>query len=131
MSADIETSVVPISIKAAVDFFLNLENFIAIIAYWSAAMVAVLLAEHLVFRRGRYATYDHDAWNCAARLPPGVAALASGALSFGLVIPCMDQTWYVGPIAKRTGDIGFEVAFVITLVLYLPLRTVEKKVFRR
>ena len=109
------------------DFFVNLENFIAIIAYWSAAMVAVLLAEHLVFRRGRYETYKHDAWNCAARLPPGIAALTSGVLSFGLVIPCMSQTWYVGPIAERTGDIGFEMAFIVNLLLYLPLRALEKK----
>lgn len=90
-------------------------------------MVAVLVTEHLVFRRGRYASYDHDAWNCAARLPPGIAALASGALSFALVIPCMSQTWYVGPIAVRTGDIGFEMAFIVTLLLYLPFRALEKK----
>lgn len=90
-------------------------------------MVAILTTEHVVFRRGRYDSYDHDAWNCAKRLPLGVAAIASGALSFALVIPCMSQTWYVGPIAMTTGDIGFEVAFVVTLLLYLPLRTLEKR----
>lgn len=94
-------------------------------------MVAVLLGEHLVFRRGRYETYDHHAWNCAVRLPPGIAALSSSVLSFGLVIPCMDQTWYTGPIAKTTGDIGFEMALLVTFVLYLPFREIEKKYARR
>lgn len=120
-------SVIPVSIRAATDFFASLENFIAVISYWSAAMVAVLVTEHLVFRKGRYETYDHDAWNCASRLPLGIAAIASGALSFALVIPCMAQTWYVGPIAMTTGDLGFEMAFVVTGLLYLPLRSLEKK----
>ncbi|RYP44759.1 hypothetical protein DL768_008804 [Monosporascus sp. mg162] len=119
--------VIPVSIRAATDFFLNLENFIAMIAYWSAAFVAVVIIEHVVFRRGRYETYEHDAWNCTSRLPLGIAALTSGTLSFALVIPCMNQMWYKGPIAVKTADIGFEMAFVMTALLYLPLRALEKR----
>ncbi|RYO98455.1 hypothetical protein DL763_002191 [Monosporascus cannonballus] len=119
--------VIPVSIRAATDFFLNLENFIAMIAYWSAAFVAVVIVEHLAFRRGRYETYDHDAWNCTSRLPLGVAALTSATLSFALVIPCMNQMWYNGPIAVKTADIGFEMAFAVTAFLYLPLRALEKR----
>lgn len=119
--------VIPISVRAAVEFFASLENFVALIGYWSAAFVAVLIVEHNVFRGGRYDTYDHDSWNVASRLPLGVAALAASALSFALVIPTMSQVWFEGPIAEKAGDIGFEMAFVVTAVLYFPFRFLEKR----
>ncbi|KAI0400925.1 permease for cytosine/purines, uracil, thiamine, allantoin-domain-containing protein [Xylaria palmicola] len=122
---------IPVSIRAAVDFFPNLENFLALIAYWSAAFVAVLLAEHVVFRNRRYDSYGHDAWNSASRLPWGAAALTASVLSFALVIPSISQVWFTGPIARKTGDIGFELAFVATAILYLPLRAVEKRICKR
>ncbi|KAI1767178.1 permease for cytosine/purines, uracil, thiamine, allantoin-domain-containing protein [Hypoxylon sp. FL1150] len=123
--------IVPISVKAATDFFASLENFIALIGYWSAAFVAVLIVEHNVFRGGRYDTYDHDSWNVASRLPWGVAALMASALSFALVIPSMSQVWFEGPIAERSGDIGFEMAFAVTAFLYLPLRYIERRLSGR
>ena len=51
----------------------------------------------------------------------------------------MDQVWYRGPIAQAIsgsdatsgGDVGFELALVIAPVLYLPLRLLERRVFRR
>ncbi|SRR6266550_6547487 len=53
-----------------------------------------------------------------------------GIASFGLVVPSMAQAWYTGPIAKVTGDIGFEVAFVLTSMLYIPFRALEIKIRR-
>lgn len=47
-------------------------------------------------------------------------------MSFALVIPSMSQVWYTGPIARKTGDIGFEVAMVVTTLIYVPLRHLEK-----
>ncbi|KAK6952577.1 hypothetical protein Daesc_004867 [Daldinia eschscholtzii] len=123
--------VIPVSIRAAEEFFASLENFVALIGYWSAAFVAVVIVEHNVFRGGKYHTYDHDSWNVASRLPWGIAALMASALSFGLVIPSMSQVWFEGPIAKRSGDIGFEMAFAVTAILYLPLRHLEKKLSGR
>ena len=67
-------------------------------------------------------------WNTAKELPSGLAALGASVLSFGLVVPCMDQVWFVGPIAETTGDIGFEVALVLTAVFYLPLRYLEVRI---
>jgi purine-cytosine permease-like protein len=119
--------VIPVSIKAAVDFFGSLENFISLIGYWSAAFVAVLITEHVVIRRGQYSSYDQAAWNSAELLPLGVAALTSSVLSFGLVIPSMAQVWWTGPIAETAGDIGFELALVVTAVLYVPMRLVERR----
>ena len=118
---------IPVSIRVAVDLFLSLENFVALISYWSSAFLAVVLVEHLWFRRGDCANYDPDAWDTASMLPSGAAAMAASVLSFGLIVPCIDQAWFVGPIAKTTGDIGFEVALSLTALLYLPLRHLERK----
>lgn len=118
---------IPVGIRAAGDFFANLENFCGLIGYWSAAFLAVVLVEHFWFREGDCGKYDVEAWNNARLLPWGAAAMSAAVLSFGLVIPCMAQVWWTGPIAETTGDIGFEVAFVLTGLLYLPLRTLEKK----
>ncbi|GKT82163.1 NCS1 nucleoside transporter [Colletotrichum tofieldiae] len=122
---------IPVAIKAANDFFLNLENFVALIGYWSASFVGIVVAEHFVFRKGDARQYDHHSWNIASSLPSGIAALGAGILSFGLVIPCMAQAWWTGPIAKTTGDIGFEVAFILSALFYIPLRSLERRVLRR
>ncbi|KAL5598748.1 hypothetical protein BROUX41_003916 [Berkeleyomyces rouxiae] len=122
--------IIPIAIPAAKDFLVSLENFIALIGYWSAAFLAVVTVEHLLFRRGDCAQYDPAIWDDAAQLPLGAAALSACVLSFALVIPSMAQVWWVGPIAEKTGDIGFEIAFVLTGLLYVPLRALEKKYYR-
>lgn len=50
----------------------------------------------------------------------------------GIVIVCMDQVWFVGPLAEKVGgDLGFEVAFVATGLVYLPLRWLEKRMIGR
>jgi len=123
--------VIPVSIYAARDFFVNLENFVALIAYWSASFVAIVVVEDVVFKKRRYALYDHAAWNIAARLPTGVAALGAGVVSFGLVVPCMAQVWWTGPIAEETGDIGFEVALALSALSYVPLRFLERRLVGR
>ena len=51
----------------------------------------------------------------------GIAALAAGIPSFGLVIPHMSQVWFTGPIAKTTADVGF----AFSAVLCLPFRLLE------
>ncbi|KAK4157603.1 permease for cytosine/purines, uracil, thiamine, allantoin-domain-containing protein [Chaetomidium leptoderma] len=119
--------VIPVAIRAAADFFVNLENVVALIGYWSSAFLAVVLVEHFWFRGADCTAYDPEAWNDASRLPWGVAALGAGVLSFGLVVPSMAQVWWTGPIAQTTGDIGFELAFVVSGVLYVPLRWLEKR----
>ncbi|KAK1984197.1 NCS1 nucleoside transporter [Colletotrichum cereale] len=119
--------IIPIAIRAAHDFFLSLENFIALIGYWSASFVGIVVAEHLVFRRANHKSYEAAIWEDPSKLPWGVAAIGAATLSFALVIPCISQIWFTGPIAVSTGDIGFEVAFVLSAILYLPLRYAEKR----
>ena len=118
-------SLIPVSIVGAHKFYDTLTNFLGLIAYWASAFGAVVLAEHFVVRRGRFDAYDLRFWADARALPTGLAALGACALSCALIVPSMDQVWYTGPIAKTTGDIGFEVAMVITAICYVPMRLLE------
>ncbi len=88
------------------------------------------MVEHIYFRKNKFENYDPEIWDVPSRLPLGCAALGSSILSFGVVILCMSQVWFTGPIAKTTGDLGFEVAFVFNLILYPPLRLLEIKYSR-
>ena len=116
---------IPVSIHAASSFFDSLENFLYVIAYWSAAYVGVVIAEHLVFRRADCRRYPADHCAQPRRLPTGVAAIAAMGLSFGLIVPCMSEEWYTGPLAETTGDLGFEIGLLLAPLLYLPLRSLE------
>lgn len=121
---------IPVSIFAAKSFFSSLENFIFLIAYWSAAFVAVVGVEHFVFRNANCESYNPKNWDKADKLPTGVSAVVAMGLSFGLAVPCMSQVWYTGPLAETTGDIGFEVALVLSALLYVPIRWAELKFVR-
>jgi NCS1 nucleoside transporter family len=125
--------IIGVAIEAAKSFFVNLENFLGVIGYWSAAFIGIVLTEHLLFRRGSFTSYTKDelAWDDATKLPLGLAAIGAAILCLGLLVPGMAQTWYTGPIGKKTGDIGFEVAFALSTVLYIPLRILEMRLSGR
>jgi len=118
--------ILSLSIVGQHKFYATLSNFLGIIGYWTGAWIAALCVEHLYFRKGDFSLYNIEDWNVRSKLPLGAAALGASALSFALVIPSMTQVWYTGPIARKIGDIGFEVAFVVTALLYFPLRRLEK-----
>ncbi|KAF5318548.1 hypothetical protein D9619_010745 [Psilocybe cf. subviscida] len=120
--------VLAISIVGAHRFYTAISNFLGLFGYWVAVFVSVLLIEHLIFRSNNFVDYDTDAWNVPGRLPSGLAAIGCGFLTFGLVVPTISQVWFTGPIARTTGDLGFEVALVLSALLYLPLRWLEIKV---
>jgi NCS1 nucleoside transporter family len=125
--------VIGVAVEAAKSFFVNLENFLGVIGYWSAAFIGIVLAEHLLFRRGSFIAYvkDEEAWDDMKKLPWGFAGIGAGILCLGLVVPGMAQTWFTGPIGKKTGDIGFEVAFVVAALVFMPLRYAERKICGR
>jgi purine-cytosine permease-like protein len=89
--------------------------------------VSAVCIEHLYFREGNFELYDVLSWDVPSQLPLGAAALGASVLSFALVIPSMSQVWYTGPIARKTGDIGIEVSMVVTALLYVPLRRLERR----
>ena len=123
--------VIGVSIPAATSFYASLGNFLGIIGYWTAVYVGVSLTEFLYFRKGNSKSFDPAIWNNAKALPLGTAALVASFLSFGLIIPSMDTVWYVGPIAKHTGDLGIEMGLCLSILLYLPLRKLEMGRFKR
>ncbi|KAK3688586.1 permease for cytosine/purines, uracil, thiamine, allantoin-domain-containing protein [Podospora appendiculata] len=118
---------IPVGIKVAESWEASLGNFLAIIGYWAGCFDAVLIEELVVFRKMDYSSYDHAIWNVGRKLPPGIAALGASLVSMALVVPGMAEPWYTGPIAKTTGDIGFEMAFLVTALAYLPFRWAEIK----
>lgn len=125
--------VIGVAVEAVESFFVNLENFLGVIGYWSAAFIGIILVEHLVFRRGSFLAYtkDEDAWDDAKQLPPGLAAIGAAVACLALLIPGMAQIWFTGPIGAVTGDIGFEVAFTVAGTVYIPSRYVERKLSGR
>ncbi|KAJ5806824.1 nucleoside transporter [Penicillium riverlandense] len=112
-----------------------LQNFLSLLGYWCTSYAVILFEEHFIFRKGNFDNYDLEGWNDPARLPLGIGAAVSFAL--GVVAWClgMDETWFVGPLAKLIGDYGGDVAneftFVVTALSYLPARYLELKYFGR
>lgn len=120
-------SIIGVAIGAIHAFYEAMTNFIYIIGYWAGSYTSVVVLEWVVFRHRRGDSYAHAIWDDRSKLTPGWAASLSSLLPWGLIVPCMDQSWYTGPIAKVTGDLGFEVAIVGTALLYVPLRKLEIK----
>lgn len=109
-------------------------NFVSLLGYWTVSFTVILLLEDQWFRRRE--GYDLLVWDSPKALPIGaaaVSALLAGYLAGGL--PGMAQTWYVGPIAAKFseygGDVGIYLSFVITIVVYMLARTVEKRMVGR
>ncbi|PYH84830.1 hypothetical protein BO82DRAFT_303643 [Aspergillus uvarum CBS 121591] len=109
------------------------ENFLALMGYWVTIYLTIALEEHLLFRRTR--GFDWDAWADRAKLPLGIAALAAFLIGWAGAIVCMDQVWYVGPIAAMVGsdgaDLGIWVGCSWAMLVYPPLRYLELKKFGR
>ncbi|KAJ8508709.1 hypothetical protein ONZ45_g9036 [Pleurotus djamor] len=119
--------IIPISIVGSHSFADTLSNLLGLIGYWASPFASIILTEHFVFRRADHGNYDLKNWDSPKRLALGLAALAAGAAGTGMGVACMNQAWFVGPIAKFTGDIGLEVPFAVAFLLYVPLRTLENR----
>lgn len=123
-----------------------LDSFLLCMGYWLTPFFVVLFEEHLIFRRQ---VYNLEDWANRKALPVGLAAIVafgSGVVMavmgmrythFLMLANCNSQAWYVGPIALKVGgppfgaDVGFELGFSTTAILYPPLRYLEKKHFGR
>ncbi|PYH94031.1 putative nucleoside transporter [Aspergillus ellipticus CBS 707.79] len=112
-----------------------LQDFLSLLGYWCTSYAVILFEEHYIFRKGNFENYDLEGWNDPARLPLGIGA--SVAFGLGVVAWCMgmDETWFIGPLAKLIGadggDIANEFTFVVTALTYLPARYWELKYFGR
>ncbi|CAD6909169.1 unnamed protein product [Tilletia controversa] len=121
----------PLAIVGATAFSATLTNFLALIGYWAAFYTGVILFDHVLLRRRNYASYDPEAWNDWGRLPWGAAAVTACICSLAVIIPSVDQLYFTGPIALKVGDLGFELGFILTGVVYIPLRLLERHVSGR
>lgn len=82
-------------------------NFLALMGYWLAIWIAIILEEQIIFRRR--VGYDWTVWNEQKRLPVGIAALIAFLIGWAGAILCMAQVWYIGPIARQVGEYGADV----------------------
>ncbi|RAK95312.1 purine-cytosine permease family protein [Aspergillus ibericus CBS 121593] len=111
-----------------------LNDFLALLGYWTLAFGLILAIEHFWFRP-RLGGYDLEAWQDPKRLPVGMAATTALLLGMGFSFVGMDQTWYIAPAAKRIGAYGGDVGDYLVLasvgVCYPLFRTLEIRVVGR
>ncbi|PYH93413.1 hypothetical protein BO71DRAFT_355326 [Aspergillus ellipticus CBS 707.79] len=109
------------------------ENFLALMGYWVTIYLTIALEEQLLFRRSR--GFDWDSWADRTKLPLGIAALTAFLIGWAGAIVCMDQVWYIGPIAQMVGsdgaDLGIWVGCSWAMLVFPPLRWWELKKFGR
>ena len=109
------------------------QNFLPLMGYWIVIFVAIVLEEHLIFRRNR--GFDWSAWEDRKYLPVGAAALTAFFVGWAGAIIGMDQVWYTGPVAKLVGGIGADIGVWLgmgfALFTFPPLRYLELKYLGR
>ncbi|KAI1774489.1 permease for cytosine/purines, uracil, thiamine, allantoin-domain-containing protein [Hypoxylon cercidicola] len=119
--------IIAVAIPASRSFVTSVTAFLSIIGYYAGASVTCFLTEYLYFRKGDPSSFDPKIWNDGRALPTGLSALAAVLISWAFIIPSMQGDWYTGPIAEKTGDLGFEFAVVVALLTYIPIRSFEIK----
>ncbi|KAL2843524.1 permease for cytosine/purines, uracil, thiamine, allantoin-domain-containing protein [Aspergillus pseudoustus] len=107
-------------------------NFLALMGYWVAIWIGIILEERFIFRRQGY---NWAIWDEPSKHPIGIAALIAFLVGWAGAILCMAQVWYIGPLAGLVGeygaDMGNYVGFSWAAVVYPPLRYLELKRFGR
>ncbi|KAL4873302.1 hypothetical protein BDV12DRAFT_100162 [Aspergillus spectabilis] len=111
-------------------------NFLALMGYWVAIWIGIILEERFIFRRGESASgYNWLIWDDPSKHPIGIAALIAFLVGWAGAILCMAQVWYIGPLAGLVGeygaDMGNYVGFSWAALIYPPLRYLELKWFGR
>jgi NCS1 family nucleobase:cation symporter-1 len=103
-------------------------NFLLIIAYWIAPWLAVMFCDMYLRRRQDPAQIERLLFNRKYTNWAGPVAMLVGAgISIWLF---SNQTKYIGLVpthAPGTGDLTFEVGFVLTAVIYLTRRLIADR----
>lgn len=120
-------AMIGIAIAASRSFLPSLSALVSIAGYLTGPIVCVFLLEWFIFRKANPATIDPLIWNNAAALPTGLPAIFAAVLPWAIIIPSMDSVWYLGPIARHSGDLSYELGTACSALLYLPLRAAEIK----
>lgn len=111
-------------------------NFMNCIGYYLAIYQAMSFSEHFIWRRGDFSSYDYENSNDKSTHAPGVAGTFGFCCGAAGVVLGMDQTYYMGVLAKLCGgefggDIGFELGFGFAFVGFNLVRPLEKKYLGR
>ncbi|OJJ03566.1 hypothetical protein ASPVEDRAFT_43040 [Aspergillus versicolor CBS 583.65] len=111
-------------------------NFLALMGYFVAIWLAIVLEERFIFRRGGSGNgYNWAVWDEPSKHPVGIAALIAFLVGWAGAILCMAQVWYIGPLAGLVGeygaDMGNYVGFSWAALVYPPLRYIERRRFGR
>jgi len=125
------------SIGGREHFSTILSNFLSILSYWIAFFFVVVFEEHMIFRK--YVIpggYDLTVYDSIRHLPVGAAGIFACCVGAGMAAVGMAQVWFIGPLGAAAGgpfggDVGFEMSFASTAVVYPPLRYLEYKYFGR
>ncbi|EWY83253.1 hypothetical protein FOYG_13095 [Fusarium oxysporum NRRL 32931] len=77
--------------------------------------------EWLWFRRANPDSMDPAIWDDGKALPSGIPAIAAFVIGWGPIVCGMDTVWLRGPLAEIVGDLGWELAIITAIVVYIPL----------
>lgn len=105
-----------------------------IIGYWSAVFSAIVITEHVLFRKASFSEHRYPVatWNSYTLLPNSSPAVVAFVCACGALVPFMSQAWYVGPVARQgSGDVGVFVGFVVGAITYALARGLEKMWYRK
>ncbi|TFY57626.1 hypothetical protein EVJ58_g6912 [Rhodofomes roseus] len=124
--------IIPVAIVGSNTFYSIFSDILGFIGYWLAPYVAVVLVEHVLYRRMRWSCYDvFEAWDDPKHpnLAPSYCSVITFVVSVGFIVVCMDKAWWVGPIARAgTGDVGMLLGFILGIVVYAAMCTAPSRV---
>ena len=118
-------AMIGLGIAASRAFLAALTTLVSIAGYITGPAVSIFLTEWFVFRKADPASIDPKIWNSHALLPSGIPAVIATIAPWSLIITSMSTAWYVGPIARHTGDLAYELGAVTSILLYIPTRWLE------
>jgi nucleobase:cation symporter-1, NCS1 family len=97
-------------------------NLLLLFGYWIGPWIAIVMVDWWL-RRGKV---DVSELANFSLLPRGYDALIAFLLGFASVIPFMNTTYYVGPVANalRGGDLGYYVGFIVSGTVYYVMKKV-------
>jgi nucleobase:cation symporter-1, NCS1 family len=101
------------------------QNVLLFTAYWIAPFCAIVMIDWH-YNSGKYTPSFLRGALGFRRLSNGWPAIVAFVVAFGVMVPFMDTSIIVGPIANslKGADIAFYVGFVVAGVLYYVLRKV-------
>ncbi|KAJ4099236.1 hypothetical protein NW756_003856 [Fusarium oxysporum] len=116
-----------VAILASKSFISSLSALVSNLFYTSGTTGTTFLIEWLWFRRANPDSMDPAIWDDDKALPSGIPAIATFVIGWGPIVCGMDTVWLRGPLADIVGDLGWELAIITAIVVYIPLRTLEIK----